>query len=59
VPGVADPGRRFGDRVENLLDALGHAGRLGATLPSGRGLGGAGQVKQVVAFGLVKLQRSG
>ena len=30
VPGVADPGRRFGDRVENLLDDWADRGRAGA-----------------------------
>jgi hypothetical protein len=42
VPGVADPGRRFGDRVENLLDDWANRGRAGSGAARRGWTGGAG-----------------
>jgi len=58
VPGVADPGGCVGDGVKDLLDAVGDAGGLRPPLPRRGGLGRAGQVEQVAAFGLVELERA-
>src|SRR5580693_5921692 len=41
VPGVADPGRRFGDRVENLLDDWADRGWAGSGAARRGGTGGA------------------
>jgi len=57
VPGVADPGGRVGNGVQDLLDAAGDAGSLGPSLPGRAGLSRPGQVKQVGTFGLVELKR--
>ncbi len=57
MAGVAYPGGGVGDGVKDLLDAVGDAGKLRPPRPGGRGRGRAGEVKQVLALGLVELQR--
>ena len=59
MAGVAHPGRRFGDRVEDLLHARRDTRFPAPVQPRGLGLGGAGEVEQVVAFGVVQLQCPG
>jgi hypothetical protein len=58
VASIADPGGSVADRVENLLDGGPHGGRRSAA-PSPRGVGGAGEGVEVIAFGLVEPQRGG
>src|SRR4029077_20763760 len=56
VPGVADPGRRFGDRVENLLDDRADRGWAGSGAARRDWTGGASGGPEVLALALVELQ---
>ena len=53
MTGVAHPGRRVGDRVEDLLHARRDTRFPAPAQPRGLGFGSAGEVEQVVAFGVV------
>ena len=59
MAGIAHPGRRVTDRVQDLLHAGRDARVLGPALARRLGLGRAGEVEQVVAFSVVQLQRPG
>jgi hypothetical protein len=59
VAGVANPGGGLGDRVEDLLHACGHVCPLRPSLTGRRRIAGAGEIDEVVAFGLVELQSAG
>ena len=58
-PVVADHGRRTRHGVEHHLHADRHRGRRGGDERGPGGTRGAGQVEQVLALGLVELQRAG
>ena len=56
VAGVADPGGRFGDRVEDLLDDWADRSGAGAGAARRGWAGGPGERQQVLALGVVELQ---